>query len=381
MKKTILIFIFFQFYLYRLPAQNHMATEFFQRGEVELHLGDFGQAIKNYTQAIALFPNYVQAYFSRGRVYQLSQKPENALADFLKVTALHPRYADAYFYIGTLYYQNAEAEKAIPYFNQAIQEDTTRAIFYNYRAEAFLELGLLVPAIADYNQAIRYDHTTSVLYFGRGKCHQAKGEYQAAVQDFTQAIRLEPRKFEYRQFRAETHFVAGNYAQAGADIDTMIATDKTKVEVQYYSLNAFCKAQSDSFTAAVFIMDELLKMRPPNAALYTERADYHQHAKNYTAALEDYQRALQFDSTQLNILKKCTELLFFKQRYPTVIAYTNHILTQETEDAQIWYWRGIAHLNLEHKQEAKTDLTRAVQLGYPKANLDKRAVKLVKKAP
>ena len=51
-------------------------------------------AIDDYTRAIDLNPNYVEAYNNRGAIYNNIREPELAIADFDKVIELDPNYVN-----------------------------------------------------------------------------------------------------------------------------------------------------------------------------------------------------------------------------------------------------------------------------------------------
>jgi tetratricopeptide (TPR) repeat protein len=64
------------------------AKEFFQRGsELDIN-SQYQQAIANYTQAIQLDPNYVEAYFFRGNSLALAGQPLKGIEDLNKAAAI-----------------------------------------------------------------------------------------------------------------------------------------------------------------------------------------------------------------------------------------------------------------------------------------------------
>jgi tetratricopeptide (TPR) repeat protein len=95
-------------------AQNYWAKEYFQRGEIELYLGDNKQAIT---------PTYADAYFSRGRAYLRLKENQKAAQDFYETLRLQPRKAEAHFYLGAVFQENQEFDRALECYNRALEID------------------------------------------------------------------------------------------------------------------------------------------------------------------------------------------------------------------------------------------------------------------
>ena len=64
-------------------------------------MGEYEQALADYTQALELDPEYAMAYNNRGLTYGKIGKYEQALADFNRALELEPEYATAYNTGGT----------------------------------------------------------------------------------------------------------------------------------------------------------------------------------------------------------------------------------------------------------------------------------------
>ncbi|KAF9482124.1 hypothetical protein BDN70DRAFT_781784, partial [Pholiota conissans] len=55
-----------------------------------MKLEEYGYALTDASQAIALDPKYAKAYFRRATCYMQIMKPQMAVADFKKILALEP---------------------------------------------------------------------------------------------------------------------------------------------------------------------------------------------------------------------------------------------------------------------------------------------------
>ena len=71
---------------------------------------DFEGAIKLYSEAIELNPNYAESYNNRGNVYYDLGQKIYAIQDYSKAIKLNPNYAEAYYNRG-VYYENLGQKK------------------------------------------------------------------------------------------------------------------------------------------------------------------------------------------------------------------------------------------------------------------------------
>ncbi len=76
-------------------------------------------AIEAYTNAIALDPNFVQAYNNRGSAYINKGQYDRAIEDYSKAIALDPNYAEAYNNRGLTYALSGNMGRAISDFQKA----------------------------------------------------------------------------------------------------------------------------------------------------------------------------------------------------------------------------------------------------------------------
>lgn len=94
------------------------AAEWVQSGNNKMEEGNMLGAIKDYTSAIGIDPNYAEAYLGRGSVYgELLSFPE-AYNDINSALSLKPTLVDAYFNRGFLYYLTRDYNNALKDFNR-----------------------------------------------------------------------------------------------------------------------------------------------------------------------------------------------------------------------------------------------------------------------
>ena len=72
------------------PALAVTADELLTEGNTKFGNGKYSEAITDYTQAIALNPQYADAYYNRGNVKHFKGDQDGAIADYTLAIALNP---------------------------------------------------------------------------------------------------------------------------------------------------------------------------------------------------------------------------------------------------------------------------------------------------
>src|SRR5262252_9560287 len=75
----------------------------FERGVAALTSNAYDQAIADFTQAISLNPQRVEAYHNRGIVYSHKGDYDRALVDYTQALTLNPNFIEAYINRGIAY--------------------------------------------------------------------------------------------------------------------------------------------------------------------------------------------------------------------------------------------------------------------------------------
>ena len=162
----------------------------------------YDRAIENYTQAIELDPNSVEAFVMRGKCKFNSGAFKDSVADFTKAIDLDPK--------------NAEVCK--------------------HRALAYASLRQFDPAIADGEQALKlmpgdpepYKDLLARLYSNRAADHSTANRFAEAAEDVTQAMKHAPKAAVFYHQRASCYFNMKEFAKAEADWSVAIEREPTK---------------------------------------------------------------------------------------------------------------------------------------------------------
>ena len=224
-------------------------------------LAKYEEAIADYTRALDLDPN-VDTYTKRGVAYFKLNKYEAALADYTRALDLDSN-ADRYTMRGDTCFMLKKYEEAIADYTRALDLDPN-ADTYTNRGIAYGRLNKHEAALVDFKDALGLDRNFAPAYAGRGDVYINLNKYEKAIANYTRALDLDSNAATYTKPRCRLWLARTN-------------TKKLPLQTLHQSL----------------------KTLTPNAATYTSRGATYGKLKKYKAAIADFNKALDLDSSLL----------------------------------------------------------------------------------
>lgn len=169
------------------------AQEWFERGYVFQESKNTAEAIRCFSEAIRLKPEYAEVYNNRGVAYSEINDYNNAIKDYTRSIRLkNPEPHLPYNNRGLARRAQRDFKRAIIDFTKAIKLKPNLAEAYYNRANAYRDMGNLDSAIIDYTNAIRYKPDYANAYFDRALTYQIQGNAELAMKDYQDGMRLKP---------------------------------------------------------------------------------------------------------------------------------------------------------------------------------------------
>ncbi len=207
---------------------TNRASVFYDRAVGFTQLGAADPAIADYTEAIRLKPDLVQALNNRGALLRASGNPQKAIADFSEVLRMEPGHLSAFINRGLAFgdlgdyrdsivdftqaarmapdqpegysglcwaraLEGREPEAAITDCNAALRLKPGDSAALGYQALAYLHLNDFDSAIVAYDQCIERQPKNASFLYGRGIAKLRAGNITGANEDMTSAKSIDPR--------------------------------------------------------------------------------------------------------------------------------------------------------------------------------------------
>ena len=226
-------------------------------GLVLAGIGKYDQAIRHFSQAVHIKPDYADAYYNLANALKTQGRIEDAIENYRKALRLKPDFADAYYNLGNTLKIKGLVEEAIDNYQHALQLKPDFAKAYNNLGNALKDQGDFDSAIECYMRAIDVSPNFANAYNNFGSALQIQGQLDSAIEKFQIALRLKP-----------------DYADA------------------CYNLGHVLQCQG-RFEAAIEKYHHALKLKPDFARAYNNLGNALHSLGRIEPAIENYQYALQ----------------------------------------------------------------------------------------
>ncbi|HEX7240425.1 MAG TPA: tetratricopeptide repeat protein [Longimicrobiaceae bacterium] len=221
-----------------LPPERHRlhrSVLHYNAGQVYARTGAHEDAIRSFSTAMAMDPDYSEYYNDRGNSYLKLRRYEEAARDYLQAIDCSPPYPEVWANLGYCYSfmgRTAEAEQA---FSRALDLDPSRAGAQVGRAQARTAMGMREEALADYDAVLERDASNPLTFANRATLRFELGRVDDALEDLDRAVALAPHSEMLRRNRSFALEALGRREEAAADLEEYLrlrpdAADREEVE-------------------------------------------------------------------------------------------------------------------------------------------------------
>jgi tetratricopeptide (TPR) repeat protein len=201
-------------------------------------LGNYQQAIDNFSKAIQYDRNCTQAYHGRANTYRLLKDDRQAIDNYQRAIAcigkiidIEQPNADNYYARALIHYNwmkidATKLEDAIEDLTSAIGIDRCNRYFYHLRAALYCYSERGSQAIEDFTAITKLQYDTDAFY-NRGIAYYQTENYQSAIADLDLAIDLDGNNLSAYYVRGNAKYELQDTAGAFEDYDRAKSLNST----------------------------------------------------------------------------------------------------------------------------------------------------------
>ena len=244
-------------------------------------------ALQNCEQAIAVKPDYPEAYNARGNILLRLMRYDDAVASFDKAIELKPDYPQPYNSRGNALQALRRFEEAVESFETAIALKADYAAAYCNRGNAFRSLKRFENAIESYEKAIilRPDYVDA--YNNRGVALRRLNRFDEALQNFESGIALLPDHAGLHNNRGNALLSLTRLEDAIESFDTAIALSPHYPDV--YDNRGVALKELNRFDEAMESFGKALALKPDHHGAIYNRALVHLLMGRFEIGWRDYE--------------------------------------------------------------------------------------------
>lgn len=184
-----------------LMCQNALATnELGPKGSAQVRvnlgigffeLGQYSDAVAEYTRGIETAPRMVALYMNRAKAYEKLRRLSEAAADYDTALRIDRNAADVYMSRGVMLLSHGDPGRSVKDFSKVIELEPSWTGPYFNRGVAQFRLGDNLAAERDFSIVLQRNSSDAGAYLNRGRARAALGRADAGL-DFDRALAIEP---------------------------------------------------------------------------------------------------------------------------------------------------------------------------------------------
>jgi len=225
-----------------------------------------------------------------------------------------------------------------------------------------------------WSHVLKYYDRSTLPYGNRANYRRDNGQYKAALEDYSKSIALNPTGQAHNS-RARLYFTLAK----GPDTLMLALQDYNRAielepnDGEYYVNRGATYARLGQGERAIADITKGLELKPDHAVGYLNRSVINNQMGNLQPALDDINSYLELQPYKADMwYEKARAERTLGMVQQSIKAYTRAIELQPTK-AVFWYERARTRAAIGDTPSAKTDLARAISLGYKQVDPQLRA--------
>jgi tetratricopeptide (TPR) repeat protein len=366
-----------------------LKSHFFEANREKM-LGNYENAEDHFEKCIQIDPNHSASYYEIASLKVRANLIVPSIPYLEKAVELQPKNK---WYRQSLagVYENAKMyKKGVLVYEDLIDDFPNEVFYYENLANMYLYQNDLKSALKVYDRIEDQFGITEFASTQKQKIHMSQGDFDKAISEAKKLIESAPNTPRYYTKLAELYSKNGQQKEAIATYQNLLKIDPENAYVQlsmatyYYSggekdkgadmfKKAFANPNLDFNTKARLLFNEIaykdvasgrvnplafdlaenmIEAHPEEAKSYAVLADLSYQNGNKSVALENYKKSLEKDKNQFLVWSQVLLLQSEEEKWDSVYATASNALEYFPSQPTLFYFSGIASIQLKKYQEA-----------------------------
>ncbi len=330
--------------IFSCHVYGQSAKKFYKTGEDFFEAEKYQDAINQFSSAIALNPEYKEAYMMRGVTYENINEFQKAADDFNRAIIFDPKNEELCYHLGKAFYELKQYKEALNILNKATSlnkrylpayqqkilvmlaldqtynaqkvSDSTLALegsALNYYLQGQVTEKMNAPQKAEwaYAKAIKEDKKYIDAYIALANLKLGLNKTDEAMTNCNEALKIKPDSRLALIARSKVFLKKLDYRNAIDDISRVISLSQNDEEA--FFIRGLYYQQFSQHQNAINDFNKVISINPKNAEGFYNRAKSYEEISNFQAAIKDYNALVaisEYDGKAQKLLKQAMERLF-----------------------------------------------------------------------
>ena len=295
MKRKITFLLTVLMLLYSFTSFSQTAKAYYKTAEAFVKSNNLTDAITNYTKALEIDPNFIDAYKGRAKVFEKQSNLEFAAKDYERALAIDVKDYESFFNASRLNLLLKNYETAITFSIKALELEKKSLESYDVRINALIAIGKFDEAMEQAQKAVdikknylTYYNKAHVLFL-QGKFQESQNYYKLAIDD-------DDKKLDARLGMADAYYMQDLFDQCITTVNSVLTIDSKCKNA--YIIRAKAYKKKIEYQNAINDMSKVIILYPNDENvkdIYFQRGIYYMEFNQHMMAINDFTEVISRD--------------------------------------------------------------------------------------
>ncbi len=330
----------------------------FREAQKSYEKGDWDAYIANLEFIIPLEPKAADIHYYVGEGYRMKGESKNAKDAYNDALKVDPNFAPAYLGLARIRMVDDPAADIKFLFDEAIKRDANFSEAYVERANYFILRSDPKSALKDLDRANKLSPESPVIYMAYARAYVAMDDKEKALKAAEKAYSLDITALPVYQLLGELYIENEQYDRALEALGVYVVYETQDDDAFARLGRAYYEMKN--YELALESLNRAMKLNPTGLRrYYVYRGLVNIEMNNEDQAVEDLEKAVEFDGTSFEVNFGLARAYFLQEKFGTAFQKIEAAVSlakgNENHTIQALYWRALIQEKRNQRQEAARD--------------------------